>query len=195
MLFRSHRRNPHILISTRRINADGSGYEDFSDEEKAQALEKAQGFYQQIMEAPEESREKTFDELMNEHSEDGRDEATGALYYPQGYTFVEPGRMVPEFEQGALALEVGGVSEPIQTDYGYHIILRIPVDQEQLRVACDDSKLEELTQQWVSQAEVTTTKLYDDLDPKEFYEKLQEVMAAREAEPEVSGEPQESPAE
>lgn len=184
----------HILISTRRINEDGSGYEDFSDEEKAQALEKAKGLYEQIMAAPAESREETFDALMNEHSEDGRDPGTGELYYPQGYTCVEPGRMVPEFEAGALALETGGVSEPVQTDYGYHIILRIPVAEEELRqVYNEDYKLNQLTQEWVGQAEVTTTKLYDDLDPKTFYEKLTEVVAANAPAPEESGEPQESP--
>lgn len=183
----------HILISTRRINEDGSGYEDFSDEEKAQALEKAKGLYEEIMAAPEESREATFDELMNEHSEDGRDETTGELYYPQGYTCVEPGRMVPEFEAGTLALEIGGVSEPVQTDYGYHIILRIPVDEEALRETCnEDYKLTQLTQEWVDGAEVTTTKLYDELDPKAFYEKLQEA-AARAPAPEESQAPQESP--
>lgn len=180
----------HILISTRKIKEDGSGYEDFSDEEKAAALEKANGLYEQIMAAPEESREETFDALMKEHSEDGRDQETGELYYPQGYTCVEPGRMVPQFEQGAQALELGGVSEPVQTDYGYHIILRIPVDQEELRGICnEDYKLSLMTQEWVEQAEVTTTKLYDELDPKAFYEKLQEVVEAR------TPEPQESPAE
>ncbi len=180
----------HILISTRKIKEDGSGYEDFSDEEKAAALEKANGLYEQIMAAPEESREETFDALMKEHSEDGRDQETGELYYPQGYTCVEPGRMVPQFEQGAQALELGEVSEPVQTDYGYHIILRIPVDQEELRGICnEDYKLSLMTQEWVEQAEVTTTKLYDELDPKAFYEKLQEVVEAR------TPEPQESPAE
>lgn len=180
----------HILISTRKIKEDGSGYEDFSDEEKAAALEKANGLYEQIMAAPEESREETFDALMKEHSEDGRDQETGELYYPQGYTCVEPGRMVSQFEQGAQALELGGVSEPVQTDYGYHIILRIPVDQEELRGICnEDYKLSLMTQEWVEQAEVTTTKLYDELDPKAFYEKLQEVVEAR------TPEPQESPAE
>ena len=174
----------HILISTRKIKEDGSGYEDFSDEEKAAALEKANGLYEQIMAAPEESREETFDALMKEHSEDGRDQETGELYYPQGYTCVEPGRMVPQFEQGAQALELGGVSEPVQTDYGYHIILRIPVDQEELRGICnEDYKLSLMTQEWVEQAEVTTTKLYDELDPKAFYEKLQEVVEARTPEP------------
>ena len=32
------------------------------------------------------------------------------------------GRMVPEFEKAAFELEVGVVSEPVQTQFGYHLI-------------------------------------------------------------------------
>ncbi|MDA8792893.1 peptidylprolyl isomerase [Bacteriovoracaceae bacterium] len=34
------------------------------------------------------------------------------------------GMMVPEFEKAAFALDVGQVSEPIQTQFGHHIIKR-----------------------------------------------------------------------
>jgi hypothetical protein len=36
--------------------------------------------------------------------------------------FFEKGRMVPQFEQAAFSMKPGQISEPVKTDYGYHII-------------------------------------------------------------------------
>ncbi|MDL2219437.1 peptidylprolyl isomerase [Ruminococcaceae bacterium OttesenSCG-928-O06] len=66
----------------------------------------------------------TFDEMMVTFSED-----TGLATSPGGYTFGE-GEMVDEFYQAALALEEGQISQPVRTDYGYHILLRLPLSEE-----------------------------------------------------------------
>lgn len=171
----------HILIATRRRLEDGT-YEEYSDEEKQQALDKARDLLAQIRAA--EDTGAVFDALMKEHSEDGRDESTGELYYPDGYTMAYAGQMVGEFEEAALALEVGQVSDVVPTDYGYHIIMRIPADEAQIRsYATDDViagyKLDDLTQQWVEEARVETTQAYDDLDPKTFWDQLAAVNETR----------------
>ena len=36
----------------------------------------------------------------------------------------------PEFEEAARALELYGVSEPVQSEHGYHVILRMPLDPD-----------------------------------------------------------------
>lgn len=187
----------HILLSTRRALEDGT-YEEFSDEEKAAVLEKIQGFLAQIRAAGDPAA--TFDELMKAYSEDGRDASTGELYYPDGYTMAYAGQMVPEFENAALALEVGQVSDVVTTSYGYHIIMRIPAAEDQIRAyATDDvlaaAKLDDMTRTWIEEARVETTQAYDDLDPRTFWDQLAAVNEAREiAKALESSAPTESPA-
>lgn len=170
----------HILISTRRETE--TGYEDFSDEEKAQAYQLAWNLRDQLAQAGDS--EALFDELMNEFSEDGRDPETGELYSPEGYTLVFSGQMVPEFEAGALALEVGQVGDIVQTDYGYHIIMRIDLDMDLLEQFAAQSvtpsyKMGLLSQEWVDEATVVTEAAYDTIDPQEFYDKLTQLAQTR----------------
>lgn len=60
-----------------------------------------------------------FDKLMNEFSTD-----PGLQTQPNGYTFTK-GQMVEPFEKASFALEVGKISDIVETDYGYHVIKRI----------------------------------------------------------------------
>ncbi|PLR86675.1 MULTISPECIES: peptidylprolyl isomerase [Bacillus] len=56
-------------------------------------------------------------DLAKEHSTDpGSKEKGGDL------DWFGPGKMVPEFEEAAYALEVNQISEPVQTQNGWHII-------------------------------------------------------------------------
>lgn len=60
----------------------------------------------------------TFEEMARISSEDpGSAENGGMLDQPAGN-----GVYVPEFEKAALALDSGAVSEPVKTQFGYHII-------------------------------------------------------------------------
>jgi len=67
--------------------------------------------------------------LMNEYSDDGRNE-DGTLS-SDGYIMTDNGQMVPEFEEAAMKLEIGAyTTELVATDYGYHILMRYELPTE-----------------------------------------------------------------
>jgi hypothetical protein len=57
------------------------------------------------------------------------DEDSGKVRYPDGYIFT-PGTMVPAFEETTKALSAFEVSAPVLSEYGYHVIIRLPVDAD-----------------------------------------------------------------
>lgn len=111
----------HILIMTK----DPSTGEELSDSDKADKKAKADEIYNELAAITDQSElMKRFSELKEEYCED-----TGKTTYPDGYTFTE-GQMVTEFEDAVKALNAYELSEPVQSDYGYHIILRLPDDPD-----------------------------------------------------------------
>ena len=74
-----------------------------------------------------------FGELVTEYSTD-----PGSLETEGTYSF-STGQMVPEFEEAAFALEEGEtVSEPVQTDHGFHVIRRLELDYAPLEEQQDE---------------------------------------------------------
>lgn len=91
---------------------------DYSEDEQVKASH--------ILVADLETADKVFKEL-----EDGVDFAELAVEYSTDPGTKEEGgdlgwfgrgKMVPEFEDTVFSMEVGEISQPVKTDYGYHII-------------------------------------------------------------------------
>ncbi len=76
-----------------------------------------------ILEAAKAASDTEFYDLIQEH---GRD--PGMVGNKDGYYF-SAGQMVVEFEDAAFALEIGQTSEIVETEYGYHIIRRLPMEK------------------------------------------------------------------
>jgi parvulin-like peptidyl-prolyl isomerase len=58
-----------------------------------------------------------FAKLAKEHSDDPGSKDTGGLYED-----ADVSQWVPEFKDAALKLPIGQISDPVKTDYGYHVM-------------------------------------------------------------------------
>lgn len=161
----------HILIMTSGTDEDGNTVE-FTEDEKAEALKKAESIVTQLDQCEAENLESKFDELMISYTED-----PGVSTFPDGYLFQE-GNMMEEFYNAAVELEVGSYSEVVETSAGYHIILRIPVnfdvvpiaysnyinygyDYYTLRYITADTMFQANLESWMERAEVVYEDIYE----------------------------------
>ena len=94
---------------------------------------------------------------------DGYSEDTGRTYYPNGYLVTEDADFVEPFLQTALSLEEGEVSEVIQSEYGYHLLIRKPI-----RDYVADAYLGDALLAASDRAEVTFSPAYDALDRRAY---------------------------
>jgi parvulin-like peptidyl-prolyl isomerase len=159
----------HILIKTVSVGSDGTNT-PLSDEEQAAAKTKAEGILAQLKAVEGDAQQALFDQLMEENSEDGRN-ADGTLSSPDGYLF-GTGEMVQEFEDATAALEYNQISDLVKTDYGYHIILRLPPDNADMRDRWLNAKMEETTDGWLAAAQVEDGTEMAKIDVKAFYDAL-----------------------
>ncbi|MCU0931394.1 MAG: peptidylprolyl isomerase [Serpentinimonas sp.] len=80
-------------------------------EEERSALARLAGYRQQVL-----AGSATFEALARQHSADGSAAAGGDLGWAR------PGMFVPEFEEAMNALPPGGISQPLVSRFGVHII-------------------------------------------------------------------------
>ena len=158
----------HILLLT--VDMDGTPtvqdgayvYPSLDEETIAEKKALADDLLSQLRSS--DDPEALFDELMNEYSED-----TGLESNPDGYT-TTVGQMVPAFEETALSLDFGEISDVVESSYGYHIILRGEVEDldsyaDQYRQSLLDARID----QWLEDAEVTPVETIENLDVANFY--------------------------
>lgn len=98
-----------------------------------------------------ESGARSFEDLARQQSEDGSASAGGELGWSS------PGTMVPEFEEAMNKLPLGGLSPPVMSRFGMHLIQvlerrQVAVDmkqvREQARNVLREQKFEEAYNEW-----------------------------------------------
>ena len=149
----------HILLTTK----DTTTGEALSDEEKAEKKALAEEIKQKLdaCEGDLTALTALFRELADEYSED-----------PTGFTFTT-GAMVPEFEAAAYALAEGAVSEIVESSFGYHILLRLPLDKAAAADAVRETYFTDFFSDRVESAVIATSAEFDKLDPQVLYETIQ----------------------
>ena len=107
-------------------------------------------------------RAKTADfaELAKKYSEDGSAPNGGNLGW------MGPGDLVPEFEQAMNRLQIGEVSNPVKTEFGWHLIqvlerreaqLTVEKQRQFARAAIRERKFEQAYQDWLREIRDTAT--------------------------------------
>ena len=140
------RRIRHILINEKSFPE--------ADEEDVDELSKnlAQELYQRL------SAGEDFAELAREYSQDTSADKGGDI------GFVEKGDVVKEFGMAAFALEVGEISEPIKSDYGWHVLEVLEIKEPGFH------ELDESMRDWIS------ASLYKEAMDKRIEELLTQLM-------------------
>lgn len=145
---------------------------NFTEEEQVKAshiLVEKEDLAKEIKKKLEDGED--FAKLAKEYSiDEGTKENGGDL------GFFGKGKMVPSFDEAAFTLPIGEVSEPIKSDFGYHIILvnekkeakttSLEENKETIKQMLVDAKLPEAFNAWYAE-KVTEYKITNKLEKED----------------------------
>ena len=137
--------------------------------EQADAKKQADELYSQLQDAPDSKVDALFSSLAKEFSQDGSAAQGGDLGWADPAGYVEP------FGEAIKALEIGKVSRPVETEFGFHIIKvegrrAQPYDAVKDQIAAEVSGIspEQMWQDWIIEAykdaEIEVNPRYGELD-------------------------------
>ncbi len=103
-----------------------------------------------------------FDKLMQEYGED-----PGVASNPDGYYFFR-GEMAEEFEKAAFSLRENQISDIVTTEFGFHIIQRLPKDEtyiddnfEEIKESYQNIRMYQLLDEIISKQKIDFCDAYD----------------------------------
>lgn len=156
----------HILLMT----LDPQTREPLDEAAREEKRQQAEDLLWQLRDSRDPAA--LFQELADQYSED-----TGRAMYPDGYTFTR-GTMVDEFDAAARALEEGEYSDVVESPYGYHIILRKPLDTGEAVNAVRDDYFDAFFLKELDAAELKTAPALERMEPAAIYDALKAAQAA-----------------
>lgn len=140
----------HVLISTGSTTNDDGETVEVSKEE---ALAKANEVIEKL------NAGEDMDVLIEQYNDDP------GMENQEYYVFTE-GEMVDSFYEASKALEIGSWSQtPVESDYGYHVIRRYPLDpenDEQYKTILTQKKQEKFMELLTSWADALDSEVNDD---------------------------------
>ena len=159
--------------------------DDATDEEKQAAEEKALAEAKDVIKRLDKGEK--FEDLAKELSDDGSASEGGDLGY------FSKGKMVDEFEDAVVKLEKGKyTTEPVKTEYGYHIILKVDqkakpkldsVKDEIIDSLVTDKLNNEATLRYKALYEVrkeAKLEIYDDTTKDKYESYMKELISSNE---------------
>lgn len=155
------------LSLSEKLSAKDSAYEALSDADKKVVQEKAKIEMGNVLKKVESGED--FDELIKKYGWDPGMESS-----PEGYFITEKTQFVKQFLDAAFKLKEGETSGIVESDYGYHILKREPMDMDYVNENADtlytsyyneivNEKGSELLDKVVDEMTITYSDVYDKL--------------------------------